>query len=172
MPIYTLDDLTPEIHESAYVHPDAVVIGAVTLGPNASVWPGAVLRADDGPITVGAKTSIQDGSIIHTTAMYPTDIGSECVVGHAVHMEGCTIHDRSLIGSGSIVLHQVEVGPDAIVGANAVVTENTVVPPLAMALGVPAKVFPDRVRPIMIALGVESYVERSERFRRGLRRID
>ncbi|HUW03283.1 MAG TPA: gamma carbonic anhydrase family protein [Acidimicrobiales bacterium] len=171
MPIYALGDLEPSIDPTAYVHPDAVVIGAVTLASHASVWPGAVLRGDDAPITVGMRTSVQDGSIIHTTAAHPTRIGAECVIGHAVHMEGCVIRDRSLIGSGSIVLHGVEVGPDAIVGANAVVTECTVVPPMAMALGIPARVLADRVRPTSIAAGVASYVERAERFRRDLRRL-
>lgn len=172
MPIYALGEFEPSIHETAYVHPDAVVIGRVSLAAHSSVWPTAVLRGDDGPITVGEKTSIQDGSIIHTTAAYATHIGAECVIGHAVHMEGCVVHDRSLIGSGSIVLHGAQIGPDAIVGANAVVTDGTVVPPMAMALGVPAKVFADRVRPEIIATGMASYVERADRFRRELRRLD
>ncbi len=171
MPIYALGDVEPSIDGAAYVHPDAVVIGDVTLAAGASVWPGVVLRGDDGPIVVAARTSVQDGSIIHTTAEFATLIGAECVIGHAVHMEGCVIHDRSLVGSGSIVLHRVEIGPDAIVGANAVVTDGTRVPPMAMALGVPAKVVPDRVRPELIASGVESYVARAERFRRDLRRV-
>ena len=172
MPVYALGDLVPDIDPAAYVHPDAVVIGDVVLGPGASVWPTAVVRGDDGRISVGSGTSIQDGSIIHTTAAHDTVIGADCVIGHAVHVEGCVIHDRSLVGSGSIVLHRAVIGPDAIVGANAVVTEDTVVPPFSMALGVPARILADRVRPETIAAGAASYVERAERFRRELRRLD
>ena len=87
--IYALDDDEPQIDETAYVAPDAVVIGRVTIGPEASVWPGAVLRGDHGYITVGARTSVQDGTIVHCTARHPTIIGDDCVVGHNAHLEGC-----------------------------------------------------------------------------------
>ena len=98
--IYALDDDEPEIDELAYVAPDAVVIGRVKIGPDASVWPGAVLRGDHGYITVGARTSVQDGTIVHCTAQRPTVIGADCVVGHNAHLEGCVIEPGCLIGSG------------------------------------------------------------------------
>ena len=98
--IYALDEDEPEIDELAYVAPDAVVIGRVTIGPEASVWPGAVLRGDHGHISVGARTSVQDGTIVHCTAQRPTVIGADCVVGHNAHLEGCVIEPGSLIGSG------------------------------------------------------------------------
>ena len=82
MPLYALDDLVPQISPSAYVHPDAVVIGDVRIGDEASVWPGAVLRGDHGWISVGARTSIQDGTVVHTTAEWPTTVAAYCVVGH------------------------------------------------------------------------------------------
>src|SRR5262249_38039746 len=88
MPIYALGDLTPAIDPTAYVSPEAVVIGNVVLGPESSIWPGAVLRGDHGLIQVGARTSIQDGSIVHTTEHWPTIVGPDCVVGHLVHLEG------------------------------------------------------------------------------------
>ncbi|MEI2421512.1 gamma carbonic anhydrase family protein, partial [Arthrospira platensis SPKY2] len=91
MAIYALDHQIPVIHESAYVHPDAVVIGSVTIGPESSVWPGAVLRGDDGEITIGARTSIQDNAVLHTTPLHPTVVGDDCVIGHLVHLEGCRI---------------------------------------------------------------------------------
>ena len=94
MPVYALGDLEPTIHPDAYVHPDAVVIGNVTIGAQASVWPTAVLRGDDGRIEVGPRTSVQDGSIIHCTAHEPTIIGAEVTVGHNVHIEGAVIGDR------------------------------------------------------------------------------
>lgn len=173
MALYALGDQVPDIDPSAYVAPEAVVIGTVRLGPESSVWPGAVLRGDDGEITIGARTSIQDGTVVHTTPVTPTTVGDECVIGHLAHLEGCTIHDRALVGSGSVVLHNAVVETEALVGAQALVPNNMVVPARAMALGVPAKVRPDAVDPdLMIRLGMESYVQRAKRYRADLRRID
>src|SRR5919106_5263427 len=105
MAIYALGEAVPAIDPTAYVHPDAVIIGNVRIGPEASVWPGAVLRGDGAPITIGARTSVQDGSVLHVTPIHPTTVGEGCVIGHLVHMEGCTVEDGALVGSGSIVLH-------------------------------------------------------------------
>lgn len=172
MPVYALADLVPCIDPSAYVHPDAVVIGDVTIGAESSIWPGAVLRGDEGGIVVGDRTSVQDGTVVHTTPMFPTRIGSDCVVGHMVHLEGCVIHDGSLVGSGSVVLHDAQVRSGAIVGANAVVPNGMEVPSGAMALGVPAKIRPDSVNPLQITMGVEHYVARGKRYRDELRRVE
>ncbi|HTW18742.1 MAG TPA: gamma carbonic anhydrase family protein [Mycobacteriales bacterium] len=171
MPLYALGERTPAIDEHAYVHPDAVVIGAVTIGPHASVWPGAVLRGDYGSISVGARTSIQDGTVIHATHDLPTTIGDDCVVGHNAHLEGCTVEDGSLIGSGSVVLHRVVVHAGALVGAGAVVANDTDVPSKAMALGVPARIKPDAVSPGGIQLAVDLYVENAARYKAELRRL-
>lgn len=171
MPIYALGALEPDIHPDAYVHPDAVLIGAVRIGAASSIWPGAVLRADDGPITVGERTSIQDGSVIHTTATAPTKIGSGCVVGHMVHLEGCLIEDGALIGNGSVVLILARVGRGAVVGSNAVVTQQMHVPPGALAIGVPAKIREGAANGAHIAMAAQSYVDRVERYRSGLRRL-
>jgi carbonic anhydrase/acetyltransferase-like protein (isoleucine patch superfamily) len=171
--IYALGDVEPQIDPTAYVHPDAVLIGDVVLGPEASVWPGAVLRADNDRISVGARTSVQDGTVIHVAPGLPTMIGADCVIGHLVHMEGCTIEDGALIGSGAVVLHMAVVRREALVGANALVPNRMEVPSRAMALGVPAKLRPDAVVPeIMIEPGAASYVERAARYRKELRRID
>jgi carbonic anhydrase/acetyltransferase-like protein (isoleucine patch superfamily) len=172
MPIYAIGDQEPRIHPTAYIHPDAVVIGDVTIGAESSIWPGAVLRGDDGGIVVGDRTSIQDNSVIHTTAEHPTRIGSDCVIGHIVHLEGCTIEDRSLVGSGSLVLHRAVVRSGALVGANAVVPNDMEVPSGAMALGIPAKIRPDSVDPEQISRGVEFYVARGKRYGAELRRLD
>ena len=120
MPIYALGEHAPDIDEAAFVHPDAVVIGRVRIGPEASVWPGAVLRGDHGRIEVGARTSVQDGTVIHCTHDWPTLIGAECVIGHLAHLEGCVVADRCLIGSGSVTLNRARVGTGAIVAAAAV----------------------------------------------------
>lgn len=174
MPVYALDDLVPDIHPDAYVHPAAVVIGAVSLGPEVSVWPGAVLRADFGRIQVGSRTSVQDGTVLHTTERWPTIVGEDCVIGHNVHMEGCTVEDRCLIGSGSVVLNRVVVGRGSVVGANALVTEDTEIPESSLALGVPA-----RIRPVNVAeqkqwidFAVREYREAAAHYRSTLRRID
>lgn len=172
MPIYALGELVPAIDPSAYVHPDAVVIGDVRLGPEASVWPGAVLRGDGAPITIGARTSVQDGSVLHVTPVLPTTVGEECVIGHLVHLEGCTIEDRSLVGSGAVVLHDVVVHTGALVGAGAVVSGGTEVPSGAMALGIPARIRPDSVDAAMIRRAYLSYVERGRHYRQQLRRVD
>ncbi len=173
MPLYALGDVEPTIHPDAYVHPDAVVIGDVRIGAESSVWPCAVLRGDDGSIVVGERTSIQDGTVVHTTPMWPTIVGDDCVIGHNAHLEACTIEDGALVGSGAVVLHRAVVRTEALVGANALVTNDTEVPSRAMALGVPAVIKEARVDPeVMIRLGAVSYVQRSHRFRREMRRLD
>lgn len=172
MPVYALGDQIPDIDPTAFVHPDAVVIGSVTIGAESSIWPGAVLRGDDGVIRIGARTSIQDNSVLHTTPADPTVVGDDCVIGHIVHLEGCTIESGALIGNGSIVLHRALVGSGAIVAANAVVLDDTVVPPGALAVGVPAVIKPDRARREMIEAGVASYLAKAARYRATLRRID
>lgn len=171
MPIYALGSDVPEIAAGAYIHPDAVIIGSVSIGTDSSVWPGAVLRGDEGEIRIGERTSIQDNAVLHTTPDYPTVVGDRCVIGHIAHLEGCTIHDDVLIGSGSIVLHEVHVHPWSIVGANAVVLNGTIVPSDAMAVGAPAVVKKGRARREVITEGVDTYVTRSKRFQDELRRI-
>jgi carbonic anhydrase/acetyltransferase-like protein (isoleucine patch superfamily) len=173
VPLYALGDREPTIHPDAYVHPDAVVIGDVTVGPNASVWPTAVLRGDDGAIRVGARTSIQDGSIIHTTAVQDTVIGDDVTVGHNVHVEAATIGDHALISSGSVVLNGATVGEGAVVAAGAVVSPNATIPPRRMALGIPARVRAGHDVPEGVAAhAVAFYVERGKRYRTELRRLE
>ena len=172
MAIYALGDRVPDIDPSAYVHPDATVIGSVTIGPESSIWPRAVLRGDTGAIIIGARTSIQDGTVVHTTERHHTTVGDDCVVGHLAHLEGCTVGNGALVGSGSIVLHNARVGSGAIVGAGAVVSNNGVVPAGAMALGVPAKIREGAASASNIAQAAEHYVENGKRFREELRRLD
>jgi carbonic anhydrase/acetyltransferase-like protein (isoleucine patch superfamily) len=172
MAVYALGEVEPRIHPDAFVHPDATVIGNVTVGAEATIWPQAVLRGDEGAIAVGAQTSIQDGSVIHCTAHLDTVIGSRVVIGHLVHLEGCTIEDRALVGNGSIVLHRAVVSTGALVGAGAVVLDGTVVPTGAMALGIPAKLRPDSVDADEIDRLVESYLRKCRRYKAELRRLD
>jgi carbonic anhydrase/acetyltransferase-like protein (isoleucine patch superfamily) len=136
------------------------------------VWPHTVLRGDYGYITVGERTSVQDGTVVHCTQQYPTIIGSDCVIGHLAHLECCTVHDGSLVGTGSIVLHRAVVESGALVGAGAVVPNDMVVPSGAMALGVPAKLRPDSVDDAEIKRIVALYVDNAKRYRAELRRLD
>jgi carbonic anhydrase/acetyltransferase-like protein (isoleucine patch superfamily) len=170
--VYALGDRTPSIDDSAYVHPDAVIIGSVKIGPNSSIWPGAVLRGDYGEIAVGARTSIQDGTVMHATHDQWTSVGDDCVVGHNAHLEGCTVEDQALIGSGSVVLHRAIVRTGALVGAGAVVPNDMEVPTAAMALGIPAKLKLDAVPPGVIQIAVDLYVENGKRYKTDLRRLD
>ena len=172
MPIYALGEYEPDIHETAFVHPDAVVIGRVRIGPEASVWPCAVLRGDHGRIEVGARTSVQDGTVVHCTHDWPTLIGAECVVGHNAHLEGCVVRDRCLIGSGSIILNRVTVGAGAIVAAASLVPEGFEVPPGALVAGVPATIKKTGVPADWVEDAVKTYIETGRAHRAGLRRLD
>lgn len=173
MPVYALGDVTPVIDPGAYVHPDAVIIGAVELAAGASVWPGAVLRGDHGKISIGQNTSVQDGTVIHTTREWPTVIGAGCVIGHRAHLEGCVVADHCLIGSGSLVLNRARIGAESVVAAAALVREDTVVPPGALAVGVPATIREGaglRQR-AWIAEAVKDYLALAEHHRAETRRI-
>jgi carbonic anhydrase/acetyltransferase-like protein (isoleucine patch superfamily) len=173
VPIYALGDREPIIHPDAYVHPDATVIGDVTLRANASVWPQAVLRGDYGGIQIGERTSIQDGTVIHCTEVNPTLIGSNCVIGHNVHIEGATVGDECLIASGSVLLNGSVVETGAVLGAGAVMSFNGHIPARRMALGVPAKIREGYEVPAHSwSFIVDKYVANIKIYRSGLRRID
>jgi carbonic anhydrase/acetyltransferase-like protein (isoleucine patch superfamily) len=173
MPIYALGEAKPTIDADAYVHPDATVIGDVRIGPFASVWPQAVLRGDYGYIEIGARTSVQDGTVIHCTEHTPAIIGRDCVIGHNVHIEGATIADGCLIASGSVVLNGAVVEEGAVLGAGGVVSFNGHIPAHRMALGVPARIREGYEVPAGAWQGiVDRYVSNIERFRGELRRLD
>lgn len=172
MPLYAIGEREPVIADSAFIHPDAVIIGDVTIGPESTVWPTAVLRGDHGRIIVGSKTSVQDGAVVHCTSALDTVIGDGCTIGHRAHLEGCVIEDDCLIGSGSVVLHRAVVRTGALVGAQALVTNDTEVPSQAMALGVPAKILLDRVPEGANAAAAEVYVGNAHWYAAELRRLD
>jgi len=132
--------IVPTIDPSVYIDPGAQVIGDVVIGPRSSVWCNTVIRGDVNIIRIGARTNIQDLSILHVTRRTASlAIGDEVTVGHGVILHGCTIKDRCLIGMGAIVMDGAVVGEESIVGAGALVTEGTVVPPNSLFLGVPAR---------------------------------
>ncbi len=172
MPVYALGDRVPQIHESAYIHPEATIIGSAIIGPRASVWPHAVIRADDNIIRIGEASSIQDGAVLHCTIAHETVVGNFVTVGHLAHLEGCTVLDHALVGTGSVILHHAVIGEHALVGAAAMVPGNVEVPRCAMALGVPAKIRENAVPEGHSTMNVETYVERGRLFAAEMRRID
>jgi len=172
VPIYALGDLEPAIDPDAFVHPDAVLIGHVQVGGQSSIWPGAILRGDNNRIDIGERTSVQDNAVLHTTEEHPTLVGDDCVIGHLVHLEGCTVEAHALIGVGAIVLHRALVRTGAVVGANTVVLNDTEIPAGALAVGTPATIRLGAARAADIAHAVEMYLGKSGRYRGQLRRID
>ena len=172
MAVYALGDLVPRIHADAYVHPEATIIGDVTIGAGSTIWPQAVLRGDAGAIIVGERSSIQDGAVIHSDPASPTMIGNDCTVGHLAHLEACTMRDGSLAGVGSVIRHGVVVGKGALVGAGAVVLDGTEIPSAAVAVGVPASIRHDATDPAMMVEAAASYVARGPQYRADLRRVD
>ncbi|MDY6875156.1 MAG: gamma carbonic anhydrase family protein [Chloroflexota bacterium] len=138
-----MDNITyhPEIvHPTAYVAPNATIVGEVHIAAEASVWFGCVLRGDNAPILIGSRTNVQDLTVIHTDKDQPCTLGDGVTVGHRVVLHSATVKDGALIGIGAIVLNDAVVGREALVGAGALVTEGTVIPPRHLALGTPARV--------------------------------
>jgi carbonic anhydrase/acetyltransferase-like protein (isoleucine patch superfamily) len=131
----------PEIAKSAYIDPAAIIIGDVKIGEDSSIWPLTVVRGDVHYIRIGARTNIQDGSVLHVMRdEYPLILGDDVTVGHKVTLHGCTIANRCLIGMGSIILNGVTIGAGSIVAAGALILERTQIPPGSLVVGHPAKI--------------------------------
>mgnify|MGYP001183574539 CR=1 FL=1 len=170
MTIYQFKDFIPHIDDRAYVAQEAVIIGRITLGPNSSVWPGAVLRGDNEPITLGADSNIQDGAVLHTDPGYPCTIGERVTIGHQAMLHGCTIEDGALIGIQAVILNGAVIGKESLVGAGALVTEGKVFPPRSLILGSPAKVVRTLTDEEVAALrrNAETYCQRAQDFKQHL----
>jgi carbonic anhydrase/acetyltransferase-like protein (isoleucine patch superfamily) len=173
MPIYRLGDATPQIDPSAWVADNATLIGHVTLGPGANVWYGAVLRGDNEPIVIGARSSVQENAVLHTDPGRPLTVGEDVTIGHMAMLHGCTIGDGSLIGIQAVLLNGAVIGRGSIVGAGALVTEDKVFPDGTLIVGSPASV--KRHMTIEQIEGLrriaDGYVTRAQRYRRELARI-
>ncbi len=131
---------SPKIDPTAFVHESAEVIGKVTIGKNASIWPNAVLRGDIEEIVIGESTNIQDNTVIHTDVNMPAILGTGISVGHSVILHGCVIHDDCLIGMGSIILDGVTVEEECLIGAGALVSPGKTIPRRSLVIGIPGKV--------------------------------
>jgi carbonic anhydrase/acetyltransferase-like protein (isoleucine patch superfamily) len=173
MAIYQLDDLTPLLHEGAWVADSAQVMGSVVLEEEASVWFGAVVRGDTETIRIGRRSNIQDGSVLHADQGMPLTIGEDVTVGHQVMLHGCTIGDGSLIGIQAVVLNGARIGRHCLVGAGSLVTEGKEFPDGSMILGSPARVVRQLTPEQIEGLGrsAQGYVANAKRFRAGLKKL-
>lgn len=176
MPLYELDGISPTLPEdgSGWIAPTADIIGDAQLGKNVSVWFGTVIRSDNGPITIGDRTNIQDGSMLHSDAGVPLTIGADCTVGHRVILHGCTIGDNVLVGMGATVLNNAVIGDNCLIGANALVTEGKIFPAGSMIIGSPAKAVRELDEQTIEALkrSAQGYVDNGARFKAGLKRVE
>ncbi len=173
MSIYQLDQWRPEVHPSAFVADSAQVIGQVSLGAEASVWFGCVVRGDTELISIGAGSNIQDASVLHVDYGFPLQVGERVTVGHQVMLHGCCIGDETLIGIGAVVLNGARIGKHCLVGAGALVTEGKEFPDGSLILGSPAKVVrtltPDQIEGLRAS--AQHYIENARRYRSGLHRL-
>lgn len=174
MPLYALDDLAPTLADDAWVAPSADVIGDARLAEGASIWFGAVIRADNTPIRIGRGSNVQEGAMLHSDPGSPLTVGEDVTVGHHAILHGCTIGNRVLVGMGATVLNGAVIGEECLIGAGALVTENKVFEPGMMILGSPARA----VKPLTpqqragLRMSAQHYVERARRFRETMRRVD
>ena len=174
MAIYQLEDIAPEVHPTAWVADSAQVIGRVTLGENASVWYGAVLRGDNDRITSGADSNVQDGSVLHTDHGKPRVLGQGVTIGHQVVLHGCSIGDYSLVGIQSVVMNGARIGRNSIVGAGSLVTEGKEFPDGVLIVGSPAKVVRELTAEQIAGLqrSATHYVAQQQRHASALKRVD
>ncbi len=140
MTLYALDDIVPTLDPSAWVAPDANLIGKVVLEADSSVWFGATLRGDNEEIRVGAGSNLQENVVCHTDMGFPLVIGPGCTIGHKVMLHGCTIGENCLIGMGAVVLNGARIGRDCLIGAGALITEGKEIPDGSLVMGMPGKV--------------------------------
>jgi len=173
MAIYELDGKAPRLAPGAWVADSAEVMGDVTLGENASVWFGAVLRGDTEPITIGRNSNVQDLSVVHADVGCPVTIGDNVTIGHQVMLHGCTIGDNTLIGIQAVILNNAKIGRNSIVGAGAVVTEGKEFPDNSLIVGAPAKLIRvlDDTTAARLLDSAQHYVENAQRFAKGLKKI-
>jgi carbonic anhydrase/acetyltransferase-like protein (isoleucine patch superfamily) len=174
MPQYELDGKRPQLGADAWVAPSADLIAEVVLGDEASVWFGAVIRADNTPIVVGARSNIQEGAMLHSDPGAPLTIGEDCTIGHHAVLHGCTVGNRALIGMGAVILNRAVIGEECIVGAGALVTEGKEFPAGQLIVGSPARAVKelDAATRAFLRVSADHYVAKAKACATGLKRID
>jgi carbonic anhydrase/acetyltransferase-like protein (isoleucine patch superfamily) len=170
LPIYSLDGVRPDIADNAYVAPSAQIIGNVKMADHSSVWFGAVIRGDNDLIEIGARTNIQDNSVLHTDPGIPLIIGDGVIVGHRVMLHGCKIGENTLIGIGATILNGAVIGKNCIIGAHSLITEGKVIPDGSMVVGSPGRIIKSLTEQHfqMLRINSEVYVANAKRFNQNL----
>jgi carbonic anhydrase/acetyltransferase-like protein (isoleucine patch superfamily) len=174
MPLYEIAGLRPTIAEDAWIAPSAELIGDVHVGPGANIWFGAVIRADNTPIIIGARSNVQDGTVCHSDPGAPLTIGEDCTIGHHAILHGCTIGDGALIGMGATILNNAVIGAGCLVGAGALVTEGKVFAPGQLIVGSPAKAIRTLDESALASLKMSAalYAAKQRQYAAELKRID
>ncbi len=171
MPLYTLDGIAPEIDpDVAWIAPTAVLVGKVIVRADAGIWFGVVARGDNEPISIGARSNVQENVVLHTDMGYPLTIGAGCTIGHKAMLHGCTIGDNTLIGMGATVLNGARIGRNCLIGAGALVTEGKEIPDGSLVVGAPGKLVRQltEAEAAGVKRSAERYVENARRFARSL----
>jgi carbonic anhydrase/acetyltransferase-like protein (isoleucine patch superfamily) len=173
MSVYALDDLTPQLDETAWVADSASVVGNVIMAADSSVWFGVVIRGDNEPIKIGERSNIQDNSVLHSDPGSPLTIGDGVTVGHQAMLHGCTIGDNSLIGIGATILNNAQIGKNCLIGAHALITENKIIPDNSVVMGAPGKVIKSvpEAQEMMLKMSADIYVKNAKRFRNGMKPV-
>ena len=169
--IYALDGILPQIDPTAWIAPDANLIGKVVVGAAASVWFGTTIRGDNEEIRVGAGSNVQENCVLHTDMGYPLTIGMNCTIGHKAMLHGCTIGDGSLVGMGATILNGARIGKGCLIGACALVTEGKEIPDGSLVMGAPGKVVRqlDETARARLLASAAGYQQAARRFRAGLK---
>lgn len=176
MPIYSIDGKSPEFEDrdSNFIAPDATLIGNIAIGRDVSIWFGTAIRGDNEKITIGARSNVQEHTIMHTDPGYALTIGEGCTIGHRAMLHGCTIGDNSLVGMGAIILNGARIGKNCLVGAGALVTEGKEFPDNSLIVGSPAKAVRtlDDAAAARLKVSAQHYVDNGKRFGKGLKQAD
>jgi carbonic anhydrase/acetyltransferase-like protein (isoleucine patch superfamily) len=175
MPLYAIDGVAPQLEDenSNWIAPDATLIGNVRLGRNVSIWFGVTIRGDNEAIVIGARSNVQEHTVMHTDPRFPLTVGEGCTIGHRAMLHGCTIGDNSLVGMGAIVLNGARIGKNSLVGAGALVTEGKEFPDNSLIIGSPAKAVRtlDAAAIADLRAAAEHYVANGRRFKAGLSKL-
>ncbi len=173
MPLYKIDGKAPQPSETSWIAPSAELIGDVVLGPDVGIWFGAVIRADNTQIVIGARSNVQEGAMGHSDPGAPLTVGEDCTIGHHAILHGCTIGDRVLVGMGATILNHAVIGADSLVGAGALVTEGKVFPPGSLIVGSPARAVRDLddAAKAGLLLSARHYVANARKYAAGLKQI-
>ncbi|SFC72026.1 Carbonic anhydrase or acetyltransferase, isoleucine patch superfamily [Bacillus sp. OV322] len=165
--IYSFDGTTPSIDNSVFIAPGARIIGNVTIGKDSSVWFNAVLRGDEGPISIGEKCNVQDNCTLHLYEEFPLILEDEVSVGHNVILHGCHVKKGALIGMGSTIMDGAVIGEGSLIGANTFIPAGKIIPPHSLVIGSPGKVARELTEQdkTIIAITIDTYFQKGRKFK-------